>query len=134
MTVTSPLATVKLLVLNEATPILVSLANSPAINIWLLLTVVLIPSPAAKVIVSPNAIVSVVPVSADIEIPDVDRLFIDNSKNCLFTASKPLTGLSKPVIILLSTFKLPVEDIVISPDELLIVLFATVRLPPITKL
>ena len=47
-----------------ATPALVSVANSAAMRIWLLDTVVSIPSPAAKVSVSPVLNVSGVPDSA----------------------------------------------------------------------
>ena len=64
--VTTPLETKKLSVLNDATPLFDDVASSPSILILLLDTVVLIPSPASKVIVSPKETLSLVPVSAEI--------------------------------------------------------------------
>ena len=66
MIVTAPSVTEKFCVLNEATPLLDDVATSPSILILLLDTVVVIPSPASKVIVSPNETLSSVPVSAEI--------------------------------------------------------------------
>ena len=61
--VTLPFETTKSPLLKLATPILVSEASSPAIVIVLSATVVLIPSPAAQVSVSPKLTALVLPVS-----------------------------------------------------------------------
>ena len=53
---TAPDVTLKSAVANDATPLLVVVANSPVMLILLLDTVVLIPSPASNVIVSPSVI------------------------------------------------------------------------------
>ena len=62
--VTLPDDTEKSLASNFAIPLFDELASSPAISIWLFDTDVLIPSPAAKVIVSPSVTGSGVPLSA----------------------------------------------------------------------
>ena len=64
LTVTSPEDTVKSSPSNVAIPLLVSVASSAAIDILLFVTVVVIPSPPAKVNVSPVLNVSSLPTSA----------------------------------------------------------------------
>ena len=61
---TAPLATVNCELLNDARPLFVVLASSPAIVIWLSDTVVSIPSPPVKVKVSPVENESFDPLSA----------------------------------------------------------------------
>ena len=63
---TAPDDTLKSAVAKDATPLLVVVASSPVMLILLFDTVVLIPSPASNVIVSPSVILSVDPVSAAI--------------------------------------------------------------------
>ena len=63
---TAPDVTLKSAVANDAIPLLVVVASSPVMLILLFDTVVLIPSPASNVIVSPSVILSVDPVSAAI--------------------------------------------------------------------